>query len=93
MHRVEDALHRLSVGLLHIPEGVDPGEFIVRGGVPPLLPQFPRDGVGPSLTEAVAEYLDNLGHLAESNRSTVAVHLGNLTRELAPKADAPIRQI
>src|SRR5438477_8091227 len=32
MHRIEDALHRLAIGLLVVPQGVDPGDFIVCGG-------------------------------------------------------------
>jgi hypothetical protein len=28
MHRVEDALHRLAIGLIAVPKGVDPGDLV-----------------------------------------------------------------
>ena len=34
MHRVEDALHRLAIRVIAVPEGVDPGNFIVSAGRP-----------------------------------------------------------
>ena len=32
MHGIERAIHGLTTGLLQVPPGVDPGDFIVSGG-------------------------------------------------------------
>jgi len=93
MHGVERALHRLAVGALAVPPGVDPGDFIVSGGT--LAPPAPAPGRRPVPTfgSAVQEFLENLGHLAESNRYTVGVHLRNLRKTLARKKDAPLDRV
>jgi hypothetical protein len=93
MHRVEDALHRLAIGLITVPAGVDPGDFIVSGGVLTSPVNRPVCRQLPTLATAVDEYLGNLGHLAESNRYTVGVHLRNLKSKLIKKADAPLDRI
>src|SRR5262249_39655427 len=90
MHRVEDALHRLAIGLIRDPEGVDPGDYILSGGtltapVPKLLPR-----TVPTLDEALREYRDHLGHPAESNRSTVSGHLRRLKQKLSQKVNSPL---
>jgi hypothetical protein len=33
MHGIERALHGLTTGMIHVPLGVDPGDFIVSGGM------------------------------------------------------------
>jgi integrase len=93
MHRVEDALHRLGVHLIFVPEGVDPGDFVVSGGtLTAPAPESPPRFV-PTLDAAIAEFLANLGHLAESNRYTIAVHLRNLKKKLGDRAKVSIDQI
>jgi integrase len=93
MLRVSDALHRLAIGVIHVPEGVDPGDFVVSGGTltaPVSKPDAPKV---PTLSEAVCEYEDNLGHLAQSYRFTISGHLRTLKKKLGQKADAPINTI
>jgi integrase len=93
MHRVEDALHRLGVNVLSLPPGVDPGDFVVSGGTLTASPATPPPRPAPSLDAVMTEYLANLGHLAESNRYTIAVHLRNLKKKLGDKVKGPIDQV
>jgi len=44
MHRVEDALHRLAINVINVPDGVDPGDFIVCGGTPTVPTPNPQPG-------------------------------------------------
>lgn len=93
MHEVERALHRLAINLLQLPDGVDPGDFIVSGGtLQPPDPKEERPPV-PSLTAAVAEYLNRLGHLAESHRYTIGIHLNNLKKHLGDRAEHQLDRI
>jgi integrase len=86
LHQVQLTIHRLTVGLLHIPPGADPGDFIVSGGtvvplaVEEIIPPSPRT------TDVVEEYLSNLGHLAGTTRLTVRVQLGHLLKYLGDRA-------
>jgi integrase len=93
MHRVADVLHRLSINVLGVPDGVDPGDFIVSGGTPTRQPTSKPRCTPPTLNQAIQEYTDNLGHLADTNRGTVRGHLRNLKRQLAPKVDTPLDQV
>jgi hypothetical protein len=40
MHRIEDALHCLAIGLISVPDGVDAGDFVVSGAT--LRPAAPE---------------------------------------------------
>jgi integrase len=93
MHRVKDVLHRLAIRAIAVPDGVDAGDFIISGGMltEPVARASPR--AIPTLDQAVTEYLDNLGHLAESNRYTIGVHLRNLKKKLTTKVAEPIDQV
>jgi integrase len=93
MHRVEDALHRLAINLISVPEGVDPGDFIVSGGTLKRPAPAPEPRVVPTLAAAIDEYLQNLGHLAESNRYTIGVHLRNFKKKLPEKLDAVVSAV
>jgi integrase len=93
MHRVEDALHRLAVRLLAVPDGVDPGDFIVSGGTLQAPAPKPRQRDVPTFEDAVRDYLGNLGHLAVSNRATVRSHLDNLKRALGAKGGGPLDRV
>src|SRR4051812_9130660 len=92
MHRVEDALHRLAVNLVRVPEGVDMGDFIVSGGTLAAPKQSLARPV-PPLGAVIEDYLANLNHVAESNRYTTALHLCNLKKKLGAKVDAPLDRI
>jgi integrase len=93
MHGVERALHRLAVGVLAVPPGVDPGDFIVSGGTLTSPAPAPGRRPVPTLGSAVQEFLGDLGHLAESNRYTVGVHLRNLQKKLVRQVDAPLDRV
>lgn len=55
MHRVEDALHRLAIGLISVPDGVDPGDFIISGGtLRPAAPEPPPPKAVPALNQVIA---------------------------------------
>src|SRR5262245_13512105 len=93
MHRVEDALHRLAIGLIRAPEGVDPGDFVVSGGTLSAPTHHPGPRSVPTLTAAIKEYLSNLGHVAATNRYTIGVHLRNLQKRLGKKAEGPLDRV
>jgi len=81
-------------GQLHIPAGVDVGDFILSGGtLRPPVPASPPPAVIPSLTELVDRYLAAQFNKAESSVSTERTHLNNLKRELGPKAELPCDEI
>src|SRR5260370_42015654 len=88
---VQRAIHRLTVGILQVPEGVDAGGFILSGGT--LATKHARPKVGPTLDEVAKEFQGNLAHLAESNRYTIGVHLRNLAKKLGKKAQGPIDRL
>ena len=89
--QVELAIHRLALGLIAVPAGVDPGDFVVSGGTL-AAPTADRDppAAAPTLAAAVAEYRGNLAHLAETTRGTVGVHLGNLLKGLGAAGGRPV---
>jgi integrase len=91
MNGIERAVHGLTTGLLHVPPGVDPGDYIVSGGTL-KEPAKPRRRV-PPLTDLIDEYLGSLAHKAASSAYTEGVHLRNLKRKLGPKADAPADRV
>lgn len=90
---VKRAIHRLTIGMVEIPEGVDPGDFILSGGT---VIQSPREVVEkevPSLLEAMEHYQTYLSHLAKPNCRTISVHLGNLRKTLGNLAQRPVSEI
>lgn len=93
LHEIESVLHRLARGWLEVPTGLDPGDFIVSGGKLTASSVQPERLPTPNVKAAIAEYLDHLGHLAESNRGTIRVHLNNLQKYLAIRTEIPIDQI
>jgi integrase len=90
MHAVERAIHGLTIGILHVPPGVDPGDFILTGGTL-QAPRRPRRV--PSLEAVIDEYLTSQAHKASSTAYTEGVHLRNLKRKLPTKVPAPIDRI
>jgi integrase len=92
---VELTVHRILTGFLTIPSGVDPGDFILSGGV--LLEIPPHRGPTPPLptTQAlIDEYLrcqKNL--LAESYHYSQEMHLRHFSRFLNGLANTPCDQI
>ena len=88
---VERIIHGLTTGMVQVPAGVDPGDYIVSGGTLREPPR-PRRRV-PSLSALIDEYLANLSHKAPSSVYTEGVHLRNLKRKLGSKAEAPADRI
>jgi integrase len=93
LRRVEDTLHWLAIGKLQVPEGVDAGDFIVSGGTLTTPAPRPQPCPIPTVDQAIGEYLENVGHLAVSNRATVRGHLRRLQKKLGYKAGAKIDQV
>lgn len=83
--------HRLTVGLLHVPPGMDAGDFIVSGDT--LTPAAAPPVDEPTLRRAVGVYLDTLHHLAPSNRVTTGGHLRNFLAWFAGRADRPVSAV
>lgn len=91
MHAVERAIHGLVTGMLQLPPGVDPGDFILSGGT---LKQSPRHRQRvPSLAVLIDEFLANQAHKAASTAYTEGVHLRNLKKQLGRKVDSPVDRI
>lgn len=92
---VELTVHRILTGFLKVPAGVDPGDFIVSGGVlsepaaqrkelPPL----------PTTRSLMDEYLESQKNmLAESYRYSQKIHLGHCTKYLGDLVDKPCDQV
>jgi integrase len=93
LFRIQDALHQLAINNKRVPQGVDPGDFIFSGGTLEAPVVIVRPAKVPTLQAAIEEYKQNLGHLAENHRYTVAVHLRNLLRKLPAKASGPVDQV
>jgi integrase len=91
MHAVQRAIHGLTTGLLEVPSGVDPGDFILSGGT--LKQPVRRRQRGTPLAALIDDYLANQSHKAASTAYTEGVHLRNLKRKLGRRADAPVDRI
>jgi integrase len=88
---VERVLHGLATGLIQVPAGIDPGDFILSGGT---LRDRPKARRRPqSLTALIDEYLAGQGHKARSSVYTEGIHLRNLVRHLGTLAEAPADRI
>jgi integrase len=81
----EQTIHRLLVGLVALPAGVDPGDFVVSGGT--RLAPAGRRTEPISADGLVAAYLDGQRHrLAASTHALFTTHLGHWKRHLGPRA-------
>lgn len=92
---VELTIHRLLTGMLKVPVGVDPGDFVVSGGTltePAVATEEPPPL--PTTRALIENYLaDQKNMLAESYHYSQKIHLGHFTEHLSNLADAPCDQI
>ena len=89
-HSVELTIHRLVTGLLQLPEGVDPGDFILSGGTLIKPPNAVDRPIAPSTRATVDEYLSSQKNLlADSYHYTQKVHLNHLMKFLGDRAEEP----
>lgn len=93
LHLVELTLHRLHTGQLHVPDRVDPGDFVVSGGTlrapverPPVVEAAPLPTTR-QLTELYTAALKPL--VAPTYHSSQAMHLRHLLEHIEGKADEP----
>ena len=92
---VELTIHRLRTGQVHVPDGVDVGDFIVSGGtlkapVEPVAAPAPP----PSTRRLADEYAASVKDLlAPSYLYSQKMHLRHLVRHLGDRADAPCDQV
>ena len=95
VHLIELTVHRLHTGQCRVPEGVDPGDFIVSGGtlLQPITP--PVKFATPPSTRAMAEEYKTSQKdlLAPSYHYSQAMHLRHLLRHLGELADVPCGRI
>jgi hypothetical protein len=91
LHLIELTLHRLHTGQLHVPDRVDPGDFVVSGGTmtDPAGPTPPvQPAPLPSTRELVDLYTAAIKTLvAPSYHASQAMHLRHLLRHLGGRAD------
>jgi hypothetical protein len=93
---VELTIHRLLTGLLKMPAGTDPGNFIVSGGeLPePMIEAEEPPPPLPTTRSLIKAYLDSQKNmLAESYRYSQAVHIGDLAKHLGSLVDGPYDQV
>jgi len=79
--KVEIAIHRLHTGQTQVPDGIDPGDFIVSGGT---LTRLVPD---PIRTYAIREEIDNYlkavkTYLAPSTHALFTIHLNHWRKYL-----------
>jgi hypothetical protein len=89
---IERTVHNLLTGALQVPDGVDPGDFIVSGGTL-KEPRPTRRRSVPTLKDLIAEYLDRQFGKADSTLYTEKIHLANLQKKLPKKALRPCDQV
>jgi hypothetical protein len=87
MHGVEQAIHRLATGMTQVPQGVDPGDFILSGGT--LKQAATRRTIAPSIAALIEDYLANQSHIAASYLYTQTVHLRNFRKKLGKRVVTP----
>lgn len=91
MKCIERTIHGLTTGMILVPEGVDPGDFIVSCGTIREAAKPRRRA--PPISSLINEYLANLSHKAPSTIYTEGVHLRNFKAWLGKRADAPTDRI
>lgn len=91
MHAVEQTIHRLVTGMIQVPPGVDPGDFIVSGGT--AKPAAPRKASAPPLAALIADYLGHQAHIAASYLATQTTHLNNFRERMGPRVKLPCDRI
>ena len=91
MHGIERVIHGLATGMVQVPAGVDPGDFILSGGTIKEAVR-PRRRV-PTLAILIGEYLANQAHKATSTVYTEGGHLRNLCKKLGRKVDTSAEKI
>src|SRR4051812_32472503 len=62
MHAVEQTIHRLVTGMIQVPPGVDPGDFILSGGTA-RAPAARKANV-PSVAALIDDFLAHQEHVA-----------------------------
>jgi hypothetical protein len=63
-----------------VPNEVDPGDFIGCAGTLKASEERQECLPVPTVHAVIADYLEHLGHLAETNRYTIRIHLNNLQK-------------
>jgi integrase len=84
---VEQTIHRLLVGLLTVPDGVNPADFIVSGGTLTAPAEEPTTRpAAPSLADLIAAYVESQRNLiADSTHGLLTIHLNNWRKHLGHK--------
>lgn len=82
--RIEETLYDLKRGRLTIPEGAEPGEFIVTGGKLASKPMLPSVLTISGLIDLYKEKLPP-GAMEANSLATVELHCDHLRRILKPK--------
>ncbi|MCE9567783.1 MAG: tyrosine-type recombinase/integrase [Planctomycetes bacterium] len=98
LHLIELTLHRLHTGQLQVPEAVDPGDFVVSGGMllEPIQPAIASEPAAPLPTtrELIDLYTASQKNLlAPSYHASQAMHLRHLLRHLGKRGDQPCDKI
>ena len=90
--RVKHMLYQIAQGHETIPEGIDPGDFIVNGQRD-VRPQRSLAPI-PTFASLIDPYLnDKKGQKAESSLQTERTHLNNLGKSLKRKANCPVNRL
>jgi hypothetical protein len=87
LKNVEVGIHRLTTGLVRVPVGIDPGDFILSVCTLDHVRSNPRKA--PTLTTLIDDYLAHQGHLAASYVATQRVHLRNFKKGLPRRVGTP----
>jgi len=98
IHLLELTIHRLHTGQVHVPCGVDPGDFIVSGGtcsaVEAAISEPDRVVAKPSLRILADEYTRSQKDLlAPTYHYSQSMHLRHLFKHLQRRSDLPCDQV
>jgi integrase len=91
---VQLTIHRLLTGMTELPDGIDPGDFIVSGGTLVKVTELPAPVVYPTTAALIERYLAaKKGAVADTYHASQKIHLGHFKKHLDVFADKACNEV